>query len=890
MSSPHLISIVIVVVFARLHIFCDCMIHNNSVNFVDDVNVNFLTDNICVPSHFANPACYDLIDQFTAQIFNFTNVKDIDNYTSWLRLLNNMLYYTVTTSKLRRRLLDVMAHNNNKIAFINYRMAKTNIKNAAEMYRWIISTWTLAYERNDYKEFCQTLNSFRNVFHSFVLWSGSNQEYFLQIILNGFKNARAHYGVRIDRPTVLTFINMVVDYPLITIPKERIKQIFYINYVNYIENKGERETFNRFYVKVEQKTLMPFEYTVYLGKKIKININHNIVNDQSVLNSMRYRCYMVYNNFIKLYNEFMLNDTNIDMFVYTNKRLYTLMGPLWQIRTDNGGYTHISGLTKRIESHVYFDFKDDKSDENGRNDDHFNDERTQLPRNFGHELHHALLYSSVDDVDMIPKWFIEGAANRFGNELCNLMDLNFLKSNEKTTIADIIAATYSSPAILYGMGSALVDFLYEMRPQTLRRMILYHNYTIDISPQLEHHFEIFKYNHIHQCERMQKIKYNANDVMKVTQLRYNSLLKAVKSTFDICDRYILIEFKQDYFILTPSRLIKKNKRTINETIDIDDTLRSNNDVISLFDYEYMFTGMLKHALYTFGDIEYRYYFNRADVYDYYVMQIFCGKNDIINYSETAFAFDSHNARVAIFNLLQHTSIWKSFELFDGKNVEAARAMIDHLIRVEKTSCPILLLPPLFIAGENDDYSHDFVQIENLFTNLKQPATMMISLIDNSVNVTMAVDIRNNTVLHLAALFNSEIYLLLSKQQNHTIRNADNKTAQQLYNYMIRYRQTLVDDQNNYEYCFKYIDVVDKIDVNDNDQINNNNKNPIYNVYNLLYILIPSIIITNSIITILIVVVFYKCYVSKQKSSTKYKTMCKNYKFYSNDKSIIELFE
>ncbi|QUJ09323.1 hypothetical protein Gyru_ORF128 [Gynaephora ruoergensis nucleopolyhedrovirus] len=731
-----------------------------------------LIDDFCVPKRFATPGVCDgatLFDIFSKQIFNFRNANDVKKYGAWLRLLNNLEFYKPHRPE---ELMKMLAVRNRQWALINGLVGRESQKHSAEVFRWTSDTWVRYHITNDYNKFMSTFYSFVNFFNTFVIWCNQEQAYYLKTIMYAYRNVRSTKYSYLHANTVdvvvADTIKLALNYPLSMMSPFAIKQLFYVFYINQCELDAKQiQFFNGYYVVVNKTFILPNVNRFDAGRAISYFVHHN-VDDIDRIEAMRRETQFVYKNTIEFFDKIGVpfddsTPTNISVYVHENKKMYESTGPLWIIPTNNGGYTHRHRKDRTIESHVYY-------------------ESDLLPRNYGHELQHTLMYV-LDRMNGMPTWFVEGVANRLGNRKCYDYDVNSLKNHLHTTnIKSIFKAEYGTDdAVLYGMGSALVQFLYETRPTEIGTMITTHNYTTigtdyGNNAAIEHEFDVFKSNKLLECEKYKQQvgqQKNADDVGK----KYAKA--AADMTFpEKCKNFIGFEFDDVYYYMTPFRLIKSSRDA--NGANAQKQIRFNFDEISHYDYRWFLKGALKQTLKYFGDTQ--DLFNIDSIYSYR-SRLFCGE---------ALSLDDEDPRSAIAKFTFRSGIWSDLVFLENKTYEEGALYVKNYY-VAASQCKTFINPPI------DNAATAFSRLFAYTAKIKVLKDVKLSEEEKLV----VVDARDNTLVHLMAIFNHKLYLINNAGAVRRIRNRDGHTPQQLYAYAVRYQQKFNKQPNTY--CYTLIE-------------------------------------------------------------------------------------
>ncbi|QHB21798.1 orf139 [Artaxa digramma nucleopolyhedrovirus] len=785
--------------------------------------VDSLTDDVCVPKRFAEPDVCDgakLLNIFENQIFNFRKSTHVKRYGAWLRLLNNMEFYAPHAP---HKLMEMLAVRNHQWAIINSDIDYDSKKHSAEVFRWTADTWVRYHNKTHHDTFENTVHSFINFFNTFVIWCDVEQAYFIKTIMYAYKYVRSTafpypHKKQIDNAAANT-IRLALNYPLSMMSTTAVKQLFYMSYVNQCDLQPKELNFFRGYYEVIRKNVIMPRTSRFdvIGGAISYYVHHNVDNLKKV-KAMRVETQFVYNNTMTFFKKIGVafdNTTpvNITVYVHDNKKMYEAMGPLWIIPTNNGGYTHKHRLTNAIESHVYY-------------------ENDLLPRNYGHELQHTLMYL-LDRMDGMPTWFVEGVANRFGNRKCYNYDVDSLKSHLRTTnISNIVDSDYGrDDSTLYGMGSVLVQFLYETQPALLGKMIVNHNFKIHTNESVDDTFQIFKINKILECEKYKQLlqkqqqqqqQLNESDDYE-NEDDDNVNEKYVKAIVDVvfegeCRNYIGFEFDDVYYYMTPTRLVKSNLDS--DGRNAQKQIRFNFDEISHFDYEWFLKGALKQTLKYFGD--YRELFKIDSLYTY-KSKVFCGDDDNKKFmlkNDTTLMNNGNgtkfNAWRAIAKFTFQSGVWNNYVFLTNKTYNEAIAFVKTYYE-SMIECKLFINPPVINYSISSSSS-------SAAAAAAAPLSRLLLYVNNIKSMTnvyfteqekrSVVDIRNNTLAHLAALFNHKLYALNDIASLKNVRNCDNRTPQQLYTYALRYQKKF--NKKPSLYCYTEL-LKDQSDASDHRQ-------------------------------------------------------------------------
>nr|QGW49268.1 hypothetical protein [Chrysodeixis includens nucleopolyhedrovirus]QGW49968.1 hypothetical protein [Chrysodeixis includens nucleopolyhedrovirus] len=732
--------------------------------------------NSCVRAKFNSFECdaKKLVDNFKDQDFTFTTPSEIERYIMWLQLMSRMQEYDAQSS-----LLDSLDKFNRKIALVDRRISRKMKIVASNLFAM---TSDLYIRNVNSANMRRTFVSFHELCSSFIMWNDRQ----FKTCLVAYASIRETFEKNvkitelIDRAAV-QLSRIALEHPLMIIPKTQIKQDIYMCYVSKFKNlvvSGNRINYDdskfdkNLYEKIED-VMYPFNTRFDMGP-IRVFLHHNITRND-VLIKISLEMNTVYRDFKDFYRRLQLpyhhNLTDIDMYVHNDREQYVRLGPYWNYGVNNGGITQYVHDRRVIRAHVYF--KDYEHDD--------------LPNAYGHEFHHCLLFTL--QARFMPKWYIEGAADRFGNRDCFWRDHEGLKAYRNTTIAEIIKADYKSN-ILYSMGSALVSFLYEVKPSILRSMIVKQNYSIDIDSVLENDFNVYKLNRIAKCEKIINSK-DASDVDKNTvQEQYLRMID--NRTFAVCHNYIQIDFDDCAFILTPHRLIKqnKNKRPDNtiEKIVAQHEIKTNQEPVSQFDFEYLQKGLVKMAV--------RYLMPSGAVDHHNVLENFFNIDNDYWYNGMS---SCRNDTQAIIKLARATSFWSRLMPFTSirrpspsADSQEAEMLKNLMNRVD--ACQVFIAPPSINSN---------VSLRSFANNVARLRNEKIS----PQNLLRPVDLRNNTLVHLAAIYNQPYFELLLRRSGGevsfmSILNIDRNTPVDLYHYTKKYIERFNFNPN--KYCFSFV--------------------------------------------------------------------------------------
>jgi hypothetical protein len=738
----------------------------------------------CIVKKFGADECDpdSLYLHFENETFNYTNAAHLNRYTLWLRLMSNLEYYKkyaksgVDDDDDVNRLMRLMAVHNRNIAAIDSDISRDMHKVSYQMFYWICDNW-IRYHDDKVETFQKTFYTLQMIMNTFVIWNNLDVYHF-NLALYTYRILRSKFEGKvrdeIDK-SAIDLVHIAFNYNLFMVTKPEIMENFYINYVAYVSDNNDRAQFDGMYVNIDKNKLLKRNARFNVGP-YRVHVHHNVKN-QKIVRQMETEARFVYTNFLSYFKHINITlgkptRSLIHVFAFDNKPMYRKYGHLWNIDINNGGITIINDNHNRLESHVYFE-----------------PATPDLPRNYGHELNHAF-YMSIENIMAMPSWYIEGMANRLGNRACYYEDHVQLKSFEHTTIGQILSASYQSN-FLYPMGSALFAFLYELRPELLHVMVESGTYTFNSTYEMDRDFDYFKKNKIAQCDHYYK-KLAAGPPEEATQSRYLAILKNVSETTNIfnewCENYMQFTFEDVVYIITPDKVVKKNiDYTAKRPINALEEITYNNNEITRSDFDWFLRGVIKKALrFMIDDIDtddvvkniVADFFSTDDYYSYNV-NVSCQHDSVVG------------VKRAVVLLAYYSGLWKNVPTLGSLDVEQTKhLLVTYAATVE--SCTHYLSPGVGVDGRFD-------------INAIAAAHL------NDDAIVKFRDVRNNSALHLAAMYNHTLYHSMKKSStvvDLTAVNIDNRTARDLYEYSIRYMNKYGVSQ--IKYCFTYIDD----DVND----------------------------------------------------------------------------
>ncbi|AUV65291.1 hypothetical protein [Alphabaculovirus myunipunctae] len=847
-SSPLFIVVVVVVVVA-------------DVQTIDLLTV----ENVCVVGRFNNKTLCDssvILDAFAAEKFKFRNPTHLNRFGVWLKALYSMQHFAPDTRLMATvaRFVDRMVLVVDDIKVPMQQASVPVYRNAARLFA---DHMTVA-------DMDQTFRSFQNLFNSYIIWSPS----LYKTMLGAYARVRArvHQSRRfvadVDDACV-RLVTLTLQYPLTLARADHVRQDAYVYYVSRIENAAERKRFGGIYETVENLQF-PQTTTLHCGPVVNVTLHHSI-DELSTLNRMQNEVDYVYDNFKKLYARLNLTVSHsirhVDMYVYRNKTEYERTGLLYADSVDNGGVTMYRTIPhSRVVASVYFDNED-------QNDN--------IPNAFGHELFHCLQFTSNRRITFDSRWFVEGAANRFGFRQCFWKDHYNLRANINATIAEIVRADYDTQ-ILYPMGSALVAFLYEKRPDILRHAVLSRNYSIASNALLEYQFAQFKNNKLRECQYKNQQSSSSSSssssppttMSKTTLQRYLGALS--RDTFAVCKNYIVVDFRTCAFIMTPDRLIKFDKPHDNRPLNVQHEIRFNDVYVSSFDYEYFEKGLIKlivrlslndtddpHAIadkYFSVDTNYSY---RANVSC--SMAVTPPLQALIDFTlKSPTVKMTALARVGNLNV---TSMVRRFEL-------------------GVIGCRTFMVPP---PGDSGRSLRNFIdRVEQL------PANQHIA----DANLVKPIDAYNNTILHLIAIHNRNMYIRIASRMNSTAtKNAYGQTPQWMYENTVRYLKAFKHSPSRY--CTTILPIETTTTKTTTTMTSSTqaplemiNKSIEYNLdrNNLLIVTLGSIVLILGIVLIVNTLIIIRLVRQNTANKKTNSSLYNKTKFYKNNECTIRLFE
>ncbi|ACF05407.1 hypothetical protein [Adoxophyes orana nucleopolyhedrovirus] len=714
----------------------------------NELNPKYLL-NKCIKTKFQNDTQCEgklLLDAFDCKTFDFNTNAALQSYATWLILMNNLQFYNPWNGTM---LFESMARFSRQMTKVPQKNINRQMRQASfEIYR---HTADMLMKFHTKEILDKTFDAFYTFFNMFPIWSMAGNEYHFNIILQTYNELRYNFERKIDE-AAMDLITIALNYPLLMLDEKALKTSMYIYYVGKIP-KRNHYFFSNLYYKIEKNQILPKVYK-YRVENFTFEIRHNDI-DRARLTALKTETDYVLANVNKFYKKLKIqpqfHQNFIRGFVYDNKKIYSQFGTLWDISTNNGGYTHMLP-NKRIEFHVYFKNAHDT-----------------LPWNYGHEVHHSLLYAANIISDM-PSWYVEGSANRFGNRPCFAYDHETLQFFRNKTIEDITKADYSS-MFLYGMGSVLVEFLYENYAELLRNMITFNNYTLPYANEtLNADFDTFKFNLLGRC-----LNRNKNDDEKFdTKLAYKSLISDI--TFASCKNFIRFDFDDVIFIMTRDRLIKENINPyVNKTSH--EIIATNQSELDEYSFDWFMAAVIKLALQFFTK-NVDFYFINWSSYTYNV-NVSC-------------QHQNENFTTAIIQMAFNYDKLYTLTTFKSNKYEDVVYLIKNTDMLAAT-CQ-LYKPPINFNAPLD--------VKDFTRKLDTSASFAL----NETMYDLVVDIYDNTPLHLAAMSDLNLYVFMKSLQNkksYEKRNLFNKTSLELYESTLRFN-TLFKQKNINKFCYTFI--------------------------------------------------------------------------------------
>ncbi|ACI28737.1 agip35 [Agrotis ipsilon multiple nucleopolyhedrovirus] len=739
-----------VFVFALVVVVCSTAWASGNLTRYDQIQLALLKQK-CVGSKFKGGGddcdAATIVKVFGEQHFNFLDVLELRRFAAWIELMTSVQYYAPQATTLTQ----VAAHLG-AFARIDGGVTRPMQVAADALYYGVANFYANHYSVAQFRE---TWIQFQNFFNSYIIWAPARFRSLLSMY-SRLRESRLRYSrqliTELDEACA-RLITLTLEYPLsVLMPQQHVRQEAYIYYVSKLP-KGERKRFDGLHEAFETQQFP--QTTVLHSGPVNITVHHDIHN-LDTLNRMQEECDYVYGNFLALWRRlnvsFVHTVSNVDVYVYNNRSEYRRTGLLITNSVDNGGSAtyHPGSRRRRIHSSVYFE-------ENiGGNDD--------IPRAFGHEMFHCLLYSTNRRVlNDIPNahWFSEGAANRFGYRKCFWRDYFNLRTYENRTIREIVRANYGSD-ILYPMGSALVSFLYEKRPEMLREAVLKYNYTIVADDRLEREFSVFKRNKLAECDYVRQQQQQQPQTVNAVQTQYSKII-STSATFRECrNNYMTVRFNDCEFVLTPSRLYLENGIRFG-VVNAQKTIRYNRNEVTQFDFDFLQKGLIKlgvrHLLNDSADpmnIADKY-FSVDDKYSYEA-NVSCGGGD------------------AIVSMLMALPMRASTLLSNAESVSDAKSIVRRLEEIA-SSCQVYTPPPVNVTG----------RLRTYVEHLSRLTDEHIAL----VNLIKPLDVRGNTIVHLAAVLNRPLFLRLWRRHSNLtdeLQNYNNRTPRWMFDNTLNYIQ------------------------------------------------------------------------------------------------------
>nr|QHN73966.1 hypothetical protein [Spodoptera litura nucleopolyhedrovirus] len=796
-----------------------------AVTIAENVDSIHRFKNACVQAKFKSAECrpdvvYKRVRNVADAGFDFRRVDHIKLYTQTLVLLNNLNYYSPYKTDV---FIGMMASNCRSLSYLvatNSTLSLDVQRESSELFRWT-SDSLVRYHSFDPDVFLRTFVDFQNFYNTFVLWN-NHDTYILGILLLHYQRLRGRFATTTTMPNEKTLvvdridvaaaqiIRIAIEHPLFMVDSKFIKETAYVVYVSKMDTSTPPALFDGLYSNVTKMEVMVdlFNVTVADG-----NLTYNVRHSRNVAGAgvdlMKNEIKAVYGRFIKAYSflgEYGPNGRkHVDVFVHATKEQYKRYGPMWSIPTNNGGYTFMDRSTGRIQMHVYYD------------------ERAVLPRNFGHETFHTIMYAIDDDeIESMPDWYVEGAANAYGHEDCFDEDQTFMKQNVRSVkIREIVEATYDSD-ILYPMGHALVRFLRDQRRSTLKRMIESRDYKISVRDAIEMQtrFEHFVLDRVEFCDYKIRQRHELinRERMENVQRRYLDELRSGgdMSVFDdtVCPDYVLVEFDDCFFLLTPKGLIKVLRPHYNSPmIDVDDELiryRSDNRSysVSRYDFDWFKKGAIKYgfkiavstanvtdSIESIDTIVAKYLMSDM-IYDYRAISVTCrygnGSDALIRYASKTKEYATIVTAVSKGNGGDSGG-------GGGGGVKDFEMIVNNLFETLK-ACRIMLMP---VVVSRLDVNTTVYRIAK---NISAGARISYWADDESELVT-PIDKQGDTLMHWAALHDTILYEYsvnwFGESKVARVKNGDGHTASELHERRVAYNDRF-GLRIGGRYCFTFL--------------------------------------------------------------------------------------
>lgn len=729
----------------------------NNLTQYDQVRLKVFNEK-CVLNKFSKGSDCDgalLLSNFADQQFDFRDVFELRRFATWIELLDNIQRFAPQSHTLTNVtvFLDKFVRIDSTVTRALQLAGDVVYENVAALYA----------NNRAVARFGETWLSFQNFFNSYIIWSPLRYKTLLAMYARVRKSVRhwRHLITDVD-DACERLITLTLEYPLATMNQRYIRQEAYIYYVSKL-NKVERNRFSGLYETIETEQFP--QTTILHSGPVNISLHHDIHN-LDTLNRMQEECNFVYGNFKALWQRlnvsFVHNVRDVDVYVYKNRTEYKRTGLLLTDSVDNGGVSVFHYKPKKIQASVYFD------------------DNQEIPHAFGHELFHCLLYTSNRRVlhRSNSRWYLEGAANRFGFRKCFWRDYFDLRAYQHKTIEEIVHSDYGDK-ILYPMGSALVSFLYEKRPDILRKAVLDYNYTIVADARLEKEFIDFKQNKLAECDYVRR---HQTAVPNTVQAHYVGAVS--NETFRHCRNYIAVHFDDCVFVLTPTRLYIENNVRVGATVNVQKIIRYSRNEVTQFDFDFMQKGLIKLVV--------RYLLNDT-VDPHNIVDKFFSVDDKYTYAANVSCGIEQVATLMLALPMRRATL-----LAKAKDIDSARNIVR---RLEQTvlSCQLYTPPAVNVSGRLRTY------VEHLF-HLRDEHIA-------TVNLIKPLDVRGNTILHLSAILNKPLFLRLCQHHyNLTVKllNYDNRTPVWLFENTQKYIQYFKHEPSRYcmavvpgNYSFKH---------------------------------------------------------------------------------------
>lgn len=721
----------------------------------------------CVAIRFKKGSSCDaksIISKFEGERFNFTKIAELRRFTQWIELMSDIQRYAP-----QPRTIGAVAHHLEEFVRVDGGITRGMQLAGDAVYQAVAELYANYHGVLHFKD---DWVGYQNFFNNYIIWTQPSSR--LKTLLATYAHLRRslrysrRFVAEIDDAAV-RLISLTLDYPLTTMRREHVKQEAYIYYVSKLKDL-DRKRFDGLYESIETEQFP--NTTILKSGPVNVTVHHNI-RDLDVLNKMQEECDFVYGNFRGLWSRLNVSFTHtiftMDMYVYKNRSEYVRTGLLKTIRVDNGGIALYQHKPQRIQASVFF-------------------ENDAIPSAFGHELFHCLLYSTNHRVLHQPNshWYLEGAANRFGFRKCFWRDYFNLRNYRDKTIDEIVHADYEDK-ILYPMGSALVSFLYEKRPEILKAAVLNYNYTIVSNAQLESEFTTFKLNKLAECNYIKNHGHRVVGEEEVQKVYTRQIVS--NDTFTRCRNYIAVRFSDCVFIMTPSKLYLENNVFADSIVNPQKIIRFNRNEVTRFDLDFLQKGLIKSSARMMLD-------DPRDPTD--VVNKFFSVDDKYSYEANVSCHDRETMIDLVLRLPLLRAAAKNNPLSASATRDEAATTVKKYERLS-SECLVYVSPPVNVTGRLRFY------VDRL-TSLRDEHIA-------EINLKKPLDVRGNTIVHLAALYNKHLFLRFYQRNNNLTRYLTNnfdETPLWLFENTQRYIKRFKHEPNRY--CMSFVPK------NDNDTV------------------------------------------------------------------------